>query len=308
MRRVGSGRPASGRRLALSLTRCAAGPRRRAPQPSASSWLFPAAAAAFEHKSRVMAPNWSDDESDGSSNEENSDSEPRFVRASPSKASTTAPDSHKKASPAKTWGLGGSKDGAAPSDHGWLQRTFSRCAGLYRARGYAGNITVSGQLGFVTESIGVKFPLEEAAQSFSKSHGPSDKAADGSAPSGGGEDGGASLDDGGEEAVGHSVSRWLETGDARVARLLRGLVHRLEQRALAWEHVPGVSDPTLGCQGALGIHLPVVQIGWSVTIQLIVYKSTLLRWMEWSAQARDQQPASPDDKKVEKRPGVGKEK
>ena len=44
-------------------------------------------------------------------------------------------------------------EGGAGSDHGWLQRTFARTAGLYRLRGYGGRVAVSVQLGFVAESI-----------------------------------------------------------------------------------------------------------------------------------------------------------
>ena len=143
-------------------------------------------------------------------------------------------------------------EGGAGSDHGWLQRTFARTAGLYRLRGYGGRVAVSVQLGFVAESIAADVAPGEP---------------------------GAGDDP--ETAVADAA--WLEAGEERVARLLRSLVARMERRAIAWSHVPNVPDPMLGSQGAVGLTLPFIKFAYSVSIALSVSRSSLLRWMERSA-------------------------
>ena len=151
-------------------------------------------------------------------------------------------------------------EGGAGSDHGWLQRTFARTAGLYRLRGYGGRVAVSVQLGFVAESIAADVAPGEP---------------------------GAGDDP--ETAVADAA--WLEAGEERVARLLRSLVARMERRAIAWSHVPNVPDPMLGSQGAVGLTLPFIKFAYSVSIALSVSRSSLLRWMEHSARGPPEAPA-----------------
>ena len=154
------------------------------------------------------------------------------------------------------------------NDHGWLQRTFARTVGLYKLRGYGGSISVSVQLGFVAESISAHIAPGEPGR---------------------GDDPVAAISD----------STWLESGEERVARLLRSLVARMERRAIAWSHVPNVPDPMLGSQGAVGLTLPFIKFAYSVSIALTVSRSSLLRWIEIAAcapQLRDlvARAATPD--------------
>ena len=44
-----------------------------------------------------------------------------------------------------------------------------------------------------------------------------------------------------------------------------------------------MSDPLIGSQGAVGLSLPLINLGWSLSISLAVSRSTLLRWMELAA-------------------------
>ncbi|KAH8069769.1 hypothetical protein JL721_5659 [Aureococcus anophagefferens] len=149
-------------------------------------------------------------------------------------------------------------EGGAGSDHGWLQRTFARTAGLYRLRGYGGRVAVSVQLGFVAESIAADVAPGEP---------------------------GAGDDP--ETAVADAA--WLEAGEER--RAPPSLVARMERRAIAWSHVPNVPDPMLGSQGAVGLTLPFIKFAYSVSIALSVSRSSLLRWMEHSARGPAEAPA-----------------
>ena len=65
-------------------------------------------------------------------------------------------------------------------------------------------------------------------------------------------------------------------------KLFSALISRLEKRAHNWGRGKGMGefDPLLGEKTSVGIMLPFIPVGYSLTIFLQVYKSTLLRWME----------------------------
>ena len=56
--------------------------------------------------------------------------------------------------------------------------------------------------------------------------------------------------------------------------------HTAQARATSWQNLAGVRDPLLGSAGSVGVTLPLINVGWSVSVSLTVYQSTLLRWME----------------------------
>ena len=164
-----------------------------------------------------------------------------------------------------------------------MQQAFVRCVSLFRRRGYAGSIAISGTFGIYTESVQVYIYLNEATDPAEVMKTNPELAA--------------------EETL------FLEQSDHGIAQLIRTLVKRMESRALKWASVQGAVDPILNCAGTLGITLPVINIGWSATVTLGVYQSTLIRWMEHSKTQTPMQapvssralpaPPPPGNKKME---------
>lgn len=134
---------------------------------------------------------------------------------------------------------------------------------LYRARGYKGTITISQRVGVFTESasIDVKPPAEDEA--------------------------GASPPPSAPPAAGAAAE-----GDSRAGRAFETLFARLEKRAVNWGRLSGVEglDPLLSESAQIGFAVPVVNIGWGVSVTFSVSRSTLMRWVE--AQAGAGAPAS----------------
>ena len=92
--------------------------------------------------------------------------------------------------------------------HGAAQEAFARCCRVYRARGYVGSVTVSGVFGIYAESISVAIGAGDVApptrEKLIVDAALCDDAAGGAAGGGGAAD-----------------SALVETGDARIARLVR---------------------------------------------------------------------------------------
>lgn len=131
----------------------------------------------------------------------------------------------------------------------WMEDAFRRCVSLYKRRGYAGTITVSGTFGIYTESIKVSIFLDDAVH-----------------PS--------------EVSNREDPSSFIEVGDSKLAKLVRTLMQRMENRASSWNNITASEvNPILGSKGAIGVTLPIVNLGWSVELELSVYQSTLIRYM-----------------------------
>lgn len=127
-----------------------------------------------------------------------------------------------------------------------VQRLVHDAVAVYKARGYAGTISVSSTIAFFNESVSVRL--------------------DGS----GWQD--RPLSDADEV-------RALDL-DSRVGRLFTRLLQRLEHRASSWAtaSVDDDFDVLLGASASLGLAVPIIRIGWGVSISLAATKRTLLRW------------------------------
>ena len=137
------------------------------------------------------------------------------------------------------------------SKNRFLQDSFRLATQIYRCRGYAGTIFVSGQFGVYTESVSITIALANAAPPVK----------------------GAEQD---------ALNVKLETDDSKGVMLIRTLVRRLEARSEQWlDH--DELDPEMGSQGTIGFNLPIVDIGWNVVVKLTVYQSTLRRYMAFSS-------------------------
>ena len=63
------------------------------------------------------------------------------------------------------------------------------------------------------------------------------------------------------------------------------LLARLERRASSWAALSGMEklDPMLTQSAHVGFALPVIKVGWGVSISLTVSASSLRRWQEHEA-------------------------
>lgn len=125
---------------------------------------------------------------------------------------------------------------------------------LYRARGYNGTINMSQNVAYFTESTSVTV-----------------------APPAGGIPPWAAADK--FDATAAFAS------DSRAGRVFATLLSRLERRARSWEAMSGVEglDPNLTSSAHIGFAVPVIKIGWGVSISLTVSASSLLRWSAYAA-------------------------
>ena len=146
-----------------------------------------------------------------------------------------------------------------------MRDTFSRVIKLYRARGYTGNVSVSGQFGIYGEKLS-KWITESQTEKPSV-----DRYLH--VVSGG--SGASKVDDGIVDSL------RIETEDSRTARLIRTLIRRMEKRASEWK-TEGYEDinPEIGSEGTLGLTIPVINVGWTITVSLTVNAKALLHW-QW---------------------------
>jgi len=176
-----------------------------------------------------------------------------------------------------------------------VQRLVREAVRLYRARGYSGSINMSHQVAYFNESVSVRVDGPGKGEEV-----PWEKAVDAT-------DNEAAVDETVEElaravtkgAVGAALDDGtgsLNTSEAAVAQLNKegqaGLVFatllaRLERRAKSWQALCGEEslDPSLTQAAQIGFALPVIKIGWGVSISLTVNSSSLLRWSEHAASA-----------------------
>lgn len=125
-----------------------------------------------------------------------------------------------------------------------VQRLVRDAVVAYKSRGYGGTITISQRVGLFTEScsIGVTAAktLTPPTTDENEVHSDSDD----------------------------------------IPRVFATLFSRLERRAANWEALSGVEglDPTLATSATIGFALPVIKVGWGISVSFSVNKSSLLRW------------------------------
>jgi len=154
------------------------------------------------------------------------------------------------------------------SQHSQVQRLLNDAIKLYRARGYKGSINMSHTVAYFNESVSVAV------------NGPAF-----------GEPAPWQLEDASEDAVASAAAGAADDSDKAEANIVKegqaGLVFatllaRLERRAKSWQALSGEEhvDPSLTQSAQIGFAIPVVKLGWGVSVSLTVSSSSLLRWAE----------------------------
>ena len=74
------------------------------------------------------------------------------------------------------------------------------------------------------------------------------------------------------------------TSACACVRVCRQLA-RLERRAESWQAFSGVEaiDPMITQAAQIGFAIPIIRLGWGVSVSLTVSASSLLRWAEHEA-------------------------
>ena len=85
--------------------------------------------------------------------------------------------------------------------------------------------------------------------------------------------------------------------EGRAGLVFATLLSRLERRARSWQAFSGDEglDPNLTQSAQIGFAIPVVKLGWGVSVSLTVSASTLLRWADHTADLeREVAPEEPE--------------
>ena len=152
-------------------------------------------------------------------------------------------------------------DAEAEGDENWtkVQRLMRDAVLLFRARGYEGYITMSYSVLYFTESINVRVTAPSSGLAPWEQEGGKDAHAE--APAGLGASGAA-------------------------GRAFDTLLARLSHRAANWDPATkgmGDIDPMLGANASIGFAVPVIKLGWGVSVSLSISHSSLLRGSEREA-------------------------
>lgn len=132
---------------------------------------------------------------------------------------------------------------------GQVQRLVRHAISLYRSRGYSGTITIGHTVAYFHESTSVRV-------------------------------------DGGTILATTEAEEDPQKDDAKAGRVFATLLARLERRAANWDDTMGCLediDPVLGASAQIGFKVPVIQVGWGVSVSLSITKSSLLRWKAYVA-------------------------
>ena len=170
--------------------------------------------------------------------------------------------------------------------HTQVQRLVREAVRLYRARGYDGSVNMSHTVAYFNESVSVKVDGSESAP-WEKSHKggkEEEEAAEELAMNMTNEAISSALN---EEPVVHAS----EAAAAQIAKeghaglVFNTLLARLERRAQSWQALSGVEglDPMLTQSAQIGFAIPVIKLGWGVSVSLTVSASSLRRWAEHEA-------------------------
>ncbi|KOO25495.1 hypothetical protein Ctob_002804 [Chrysochromulina tobinii] len=137
---------------------------------------------------------------------------------------------------------------------------------IFRARGYTGTINMSQNVAYFTESCSVRVDGPKLADAL------------------------ACVSDvlSAEEAS----NTMGEHG--RAGKVFATLLARLERRACAWQALAGGEDldPMLTSSAHIGFALPVIKLGWGVSVSLTVTTSSLLRYAAHAAASAEKATSS----------------
>ena len=151
-----------------------------------------------------------------------------------------------------------------------LEALMRSAVGVFRSRGYAGSVTIARACGLFEESACVRVVASErSVPPWLRAGEPPDKTAAQGAP--------------------------LLQARSRVGRAFCALLSSLEERAEAWgggaARAEGEGDAAasadsdrddtpveLGASATVGLHLPLLGLGWCTRLSLSVDQRALLRW------------------------------
>lgn len=164
----------------------------------------------------------------------------------------------------KIWGKTDAEtEAAGDAQNTQVQKLLREAVKVYRARGYTGTISLSHTVAYFNESVscavkpltGDLAPWEVTSQDAEEEE---------------------ASDDGSTDKI---------ADEGKAGLVFATLLARLERRAQSWaaySRMDGV-DPNISQSAQIGFALPVVKLGWGVSVSLTVSTSSLLRWAEHEA-------------------------
>lgn len=157
-------------------------------------------------------------------------------------------------------------EAAGDAQHTQVQKLLREAVKVYRARGYSGTINLSHTVAYFNESVSCSVkPLSGDLAPWEVEEN-ADEA----------------QEEGSEKGDG-STDKIAEEGQAGL--VFTTLLARLERRAKAWAAFSGVEglDPNISQSATIGFALPVIKLGWGVSVSLTISCSSLLRWADRAA-------------------------
>jgi len=147
-------------------------------------------------------------------------------------------------------------EAAGDEQYTQVQKLVSEAVKIFRARGYNGSINMSHSVAYFTETCSVKVDPPETLP-WLGSDATSSEA--------------------------QKLAAMAENGKA--GRVFATLLARLERRALSWQAMNAVEglDPSLTSSAQIGFRMPVINVGWGISVSLTVTTSSLVRWSAHAA-------------------------
>lgn len=181
-------------------------------------------------------------------------------------------------------------EAAGDAQHTQVQRLVREAVVLFRARGYCGSINMGQTVAYFNESVSVRVDGPGAGEALPWEKAPSvgECTADVLAAAVAEEAIALALDDADYAAVkqrdASSVAA-IAKSSGQAGYVFATLLARLERRAKSWRALAGDEklDPSLTQSAQIGFAIPIVKLGWGVSVSLTVSASSLLRWAEHEA-------------------------
>jgi len=181
-------------------------------------------------------------------------------------------------------------EAAGDAQHTQVQKLVREAVRLYRARGYCGSINMAQTVAYFNESVSVRVDGPAAGEPMpwekprrkSKRSAAAKQTADELAAAVAEEAVALALSDASSDDAG-DVGAMSKHGQA--GYVFTTLLARLERRAKSWEAIAGDEklDPSLTQSAHIGFAIPVIKVGWGLSVSLTVSASSLLRWSEHEA-------------------------
>jgi len=176
------------------------------------------------------------------------------------------------------------------AQHTQVQKLVRESVRLYRARGYCGSINCSHTVAYFNESVSLRVEGPAKGEPMPWDKPPARKRAASSSKQTADELAAAVA----EEAIALALDDASSDDAADVAAMAKHgqagyvfatLLARLERRAMSWQEMAGSEglDPSLTQSAHIGFAIPVIKVGWGVSVSLTVSASSLLRWSEHEA-------------------------